>query len=214
MYWTRKHYQKIRMHSSRMRTACSLTISCHILCMLPHNHAPPTTMHAPNNHAHPNTTTHQPCNHTHPLNNHAPPATTHASQQPHMPPSNHTCPPATTHAPQQPCMPPATTHAPWQPCTSPTTMHPPSNHAHPPATMHAPWAPCMPPSLCTTRFWKYCLAPAPASLRAVKIRDLTRNWTQVDCLTVIHFNHYTRMFSVHSCSKLQQRQGFWQKFCG
>ena len=28
------------------------------------------------------------------------------------------------------------------------------------------------------------------------IRHLTRNWTQTACLTVRHFNHYTRMFSV------------------
>ena len=29
-----------------------------------------------------------------------------------------------------------------------------------------------------------------------KFRDLTRNWTQVSCLTARHFNLYTRMFSV------------------
>ena len=29
-----------------------------------------------------------------------------------------------------------------------------------------------------------------------KFRDLTRNWTQITCLTVRCLNHYTRMFSV------------------
>ena len=29
-----------------------------------------------------------------------------------------------------------------------------------------------------------------------RIWDVTRNWTQINCLAVRHFNHYTRMFSV------------------
>ena len=29
-----------------------------------------------------------------------------------------------------------------------------------------------------------------------KIRGMTRDWTQITCLTVRHFNHYTWMFSV------------------
>ena len=101
--WTEflRHASETSMHSSRMHTICSLTISCHIPCTYaplqpripptttqPPNHAcplllcmPPTTMHAP-------------------LQPYMPPATMHAPQQPHMPPSNHTCPP------QQPCTPP------------------------------------------------------------------------------------------------------------
>ena len=108
------------MHSSRMCTARSLTISCHILCT-PCNHAhPPTAMHGPL----------QPCM---PPSNHAHmhPTTTHA------PPSNHACPPATTHAPNHTC-PLATMHTPRQPCTPP-------NHTCPPATMHAPRQPCTTP---------------------------------------------------------------------
>ena len=107
------------MHSSRMHTACSLTVSRHNLCM------PPTTRHTPWQPCMP------PCNHT------CPP-------QPCMPPGNHACPLATMHAPSnhacplQPCTPPTTTHV-------PTTMHAPHNHACPPATMHALWQPCMPP---------------------------------------------------------------------
>ena len=97
------------MHSSRMRTTRSLTVSRHILCtpwqphmppqqpcMPPphHNHAcPPTTMHVPSNHACPPTTMHTPHNQT------CPEATMHTL-------GNLTCPPpATWH-------PPATTHAP------------------------------------------------------------------------------------------------------
>ena len=103
------------MHSSRMRTARSLTVSRHILCMPPPQpcmpHHPPATMHAPQQpHMPPS-----PANHTR-----LPPL------QPCMPPSNHACPLATMHSPQQPHMPPATTHTPRQPCT------PPSNHTHPP----------------------------------------------------------------------------------
>ena len=107
------------MHSSRMCTARSLTVSRHILCT-PHNHACcPTAMHAPL----------QPC---------MPPAIMHTCPpQPHMPPS------ATMHAPQQPRTPP-TTHAPgnhahpWQPRTL-------RNHTCPPATMHNPRQQCTPP---------------------------------------------------------------------
>ena len=111
---------QIRMHSSRMRIARSLTVSCCILHNPPGNHAcpplqpcmPPTTMHTPHNHIPPQPRT-SPSNHTCPW-------------QPCMPPSNHACPPATTHAPQQPCTPPTTMQPPQQPCT------PPSNHTCPP----------------------------------------------------------------------------------
>ena len=104
-------FQPTRMHSSRMHTACSLTVSHR------KNHAcpPRATMHAPrSNHAHPpGATMHAPPGAT----THAPPGSNHAH-----PPSNHAPPGATTHAPpEQPHMPPR------------------SNHAHPPwATMHAP----------------------------------------------------------------------------
>ena len=97
------------MHSSRMCTARSLTVSRGILCMPPWQPCmPPTTTHAPRNHACPSTTTHSP----------QPP---HTPPRPHtplcnheFPPSNHTCHPLpTTHVPL------ATTHAPCQPRTSP-----------------------------------------------------------------------------------------------
>ena len=100
--------QRTRIHSSRMCTAHSLTVSRHILCNPPSNHAcPPQPCMPPCNHACP------PSNHTCPL------ATMH-------PPHNHACPP-------QPCMPPTTTDAtPLQP------LMPPSNHSFPLATTHAP----------------------------------------------------------------------------
>ena len=117
-----------RMHSSRMHTTRSLTVSPYLIifhaCPPPRsNHAcpPRATMHAP---IPPRGTTHappweQPCMppkqpHT-PLEQPCTPprATMHAPQeQPRMPPqSNHACP----HPPEQPRMPPtpgATTHAP------------------------------------------------------------------------------------------------------
>ena len=103
--WWGKIPGKTRMHSSRMRTACSLTVSHR------KNHACPPQ---------------QPCMPPweHPrmpplgATTHAPRATTHA------PRSNHTCPPrATMHIPpEQPRMPPQE-----QPC-----MPPRSNHARPP----------------------------------------------------------------------------------
>ena len=85
---------KTRMHSSRMRTTRSLTVSRRILCIPPATMHTPATMHAPR----------QPCT---PPGNHACPP------QPCMPPCNHTCPPTTMHAPgnhacpQQPRMPPS-----------------------------------------------------------------------------------------------------------
>ena len=105
------------MHSSRMRTARSLTVSPYLVV----SHACPPWE--------------QPC--MPPWSNHA-----HPPQSNHTCP-----PRATMHAPwEQPCTPPgATTHAPpEQPLTPPgATMHAPlprSNHARPPpgATMHAP----------------------------------------------------------------------------
>ena len=111
-----------RMHSSRMRTARSLTVSHR------KNHAPPQS-----NQAGPPEQPRMP----------PPGATTHAppGATMHAPQSNHARPlGATMHAPQQPCTPPS----PEQPCMPPpgATMHahPPSNHACP------PWEqPCMPP---------------------------------------------------------------------
>ena len=101
-----------RMHSSRMRTARSLTVSRRILRTPPSNHAHPlATMHVPHNHACPL----QPCI---PPNNHAcPPATTHA----HPPATTHAPLPVTTYVPPQPHM------SPWQP----RTPHPcGQNHRH------------------------------------------------------------------------------------
>ena len=90
-----------RMYSSRMRTARSLTISCHILCMPP----PEKTMHAPwKNHTCPPEKTMHTClppkkPSTPPGKNHAhPPRKNHAHmppEKPHTPPSqsNHAHPP-------------------------------------------------------------------------------------------------------------------------
>ena len=97
---------KTRMHSSRMRTARSLTVSCRIPTPPPR-----ATMHAPplrSNHACPPD---QPC---------MPPP----QEQPRMPPRcNHTCPPrATMHTPppqERPRMPPPEQqrmHPPWTEC--------------------------------------------------------------------------------------------------
>ena len=76
------------MHSSRMRTACSLTIfNSRSICL-----GGVRDMHAPN-HAHPPqphmtpTTTHDPHNHAHPPQPCMPPATTYAPPlQPRTPP--------------------------------------------------------------------------------------------------------------------------------
>ena len=163
--WSSRIHFEIRMHSSRMRTARSLTVSCCILRMPPpatmhapqqprmppSNHTcapatthPPGTTHVPGNHTHPLATTHPPSNHTSPQQPCMPPGNHTHPLQPRMPPGNHACPlPATTHAPL-----PATTHAPL-PATMhaplPATMHAPrnytcplGNHAHPQATTHAP----------------------------------------------------------------------------
>ena len=107
-----------RMHSSRMHTAHSLTISCHIPC------TPPTTMHAPWQPCTPQTTMHAPPATTHP-HNHAHP------QQPCMPLRNHACLPATMHTPWQPHSPPGN-HPCWQPCThAPQQPHtPPRRQNH------------------------------------------------------------------------------------
>ena len=84
-----------RMHSSRMRTARSLTVSRRIPRTPP---SPPRT--PPRNHAcppqpcMPPATMHTPHNHTHPLQPHTPPPHNHA-----YPPDNHTRPPANTQAP-------------------------------------------------------------------------------------------------------------------
>ena len=149
-FYNKVNVFKTRMHSSRMCTAHSLTVSPYLVV----SHACP-------NREQPHMPPEQPCMPQ-------PGATTHAPQsnhtcppmeQPCMPPrSNHTpylrissyamhAPPgATTHVPQeQPCMPPrATTHAPWeQPCTQP----PQSNHAPPQEQQcMAPEQPCTPTS--------------------------------------------------------------------
>ena len=98
------------MHSSRMRTACSLTISPYLIvshvCPPGSNHAcpPGRTTHAPQEQPHmplpPKATTHAPpppgSSHAPPQSNHAcpPGATMHVPpQEPHTPRSNHTCPP-------------------------------------------------------------------------------------------------------------------------
>ena len=160
------------MHSSRMHTAHSLTVSHCILCTPPSTTHPLPAMHAlqqpctpPHNHTHPQqpctlrgnhtcppATMHVPHNHacplvtTHAPHNHAHPlATKHALPLATMPPSNHIS-PTTTHAPQQPqCL--------QQHACPPTTMHtpqqpctPPSNHAHPLATIHTPSNHTCPPA--------------------------------------------------------------------
>ena len=94
-------YYETRMHSSRMRTARSLTVSAYLVVS---DARPPQS-----NHACPlGATTHAAPpprrNHTPPPNNHAcPPGATM-----HAPRSNHTCPPWSNHAPP----PGATMHAP------------------------------------------------------------------------------------------------------
>ena len=127
-----------RMHSSRMRTAHSLTVSLYLIvshacpppCMRATTHAPQSnhacppeaTMYAPQQpHMSPGATTHATI-HPQRATTHAPPQSNHAHppEQPCMPPR------------EQPCMPPkATMHSPpratmhvQQPCTHP----PPSNH--------------------------------------------------------------------------------------
>ena len=111
------------MHSSRMRTARSLTVSRGI-CQ-----ACPLAMHAPH-HA-------PPCHACHPA--------THAAL-PHMPTLPHTpyhaCPHPVMHAPL-PHMPPAM-HPP--PCTPPPCTHP--RHSCPPSPCHAS-PPCHVPPLWT-----------------------------------------------------------------
>ena len=77
-----------RMHSKRMHTARSLTVSRHIPC------TPPTTMHAPANHTWPPATMHAPHGHACPLQPHTPPP-----PQPRMSPAT-MHPPATRHAPR------------------------------------------------------------------------------------------------------------------
>ena len=101
------------MHSSRMRTARSLTVSPYLI--ISHARPPGATTHTPwSNHACPRATMHAPRATTH-----APPKSNHARAPPSnhaCPPSNHTYPPpratmhaslgATTHPPEQPRMPP------------------------------------------------------------------------------------------------------------
>ena len=104
------------MHSSRMRTARSLTVSHRKTTHTPPGATKPprATMHAPPE---------QPCMPS-PLGatTHTPQATMHAPlEQPCMPPqSSHACPPGSNHTcpPEQPHMSPpgATTHAPLPPC--------------------------------------------------------------------------------------------------
>ena len=139
-----------RMHSSRMCTACSLTVSRSIC------HACSPTMHAP--YMHTPYHAHHPC--------HACSPATHAPL-PCMPPCD-TCPPA-MHSPAM--------HAPL-PCTPPT-MHAPAKHAphhtHTPLPCTPPCHACPPVDrILDTRFWKYYLAPT--SLRAVKIYWKSSSW--------------------------------------
>ena len=93
------------MHSSRMCTTCSLTVSCSICWGM---HASPAT-HAPCHTPHPLPCTppamHAPCHAMHPPPCMPSPCTPgHTCPQPHMPPG-HTCPQAHT-LPIGPCMPP------------------------------------------------------------------------------------------------------------
>ena len=140
------------MHSSRMRTVRSLTVSRCILgthpaiMYAPHTHTPqqpcmpplPATIQPLSNHACP-PQPHMPLATMHTPHNHACPQQPHMHPpQPCMPPSNHECPlPPSNHTCplQQPCTPPSANHAyPPQPCM------PPSNHTlqpHP-TTMHVP----------------------------------------------------------------------------
>ena len=87
-----------RMHSSRMRAARSLTVSCRIPCMSPPPCMPPTTMHAPRNHACPL----QPC---------MPPRSTHPLGSTHTP-QKHAHPPGSTHTPEKHTCLPRNTHTP------------------------------------------------------------------------------------------------------
>ena len=148
LYFFKSKIPKLtRMHSSRMRTARSLTVSRSIFHAQPPSppcHATPVAMHA-------SLATHAPC-HTCPC--HAPP-TIHA-------PTTHA--PLSCMPPPLPCMPPC--YACPLPCMSPC-------HACPlpymPSAMHAS-LPYMPPPMdriLDTRFWRYYLALT--SLRAVKI---------------------------------------------
>ena len=107
------------MYSSRMRTACSLTVS-HCILHMP----PPTIMHTPLQPCTPS------CNHACPPQPCMPPHNHACPPQPRMPYHNHTCPPATTHAPHNHTCPPATTHASPQPCMPPTTTHAPLATTH------------------------------------------------------------------------------------
>ena len=119
------------MHSSRMRTACSMTGRISAGCiprMTPLFATPPLSPHMPNLcHACPPFATHAPLCHACPPLPHMPPLCHTCPPHHACPPSNHACPPgATTHTPQeQPRMPPR------------ATMHTP--HLHPPgATTHGP----------------------------------------------------------------------------
>ena len=132
-----KYYFMTRMHSSRMRTARSLTVSRSIC------HACPPAMHTP-----------QPCMPP----GHACPSAIHAPEAMHTP--CHACPPA-THTPGHACPPtmhasPAV-HAPL-PCTSPAMRtpcwHTPS-HAHP--CRHA----CPLPPPCGQNSWHTLLKILP-----------------------------------------------------
>ena len=113
-YYTRPPPATIYMHSSRIRTARSLTVSHHILHTPPQQPRMPPDMHAPH------------------------PATMHAPWQPCIP-GNHAHPLATMHAPWQPCT-PQQPHAPSNHAHPPATTHAPLStmHAPPPSTMHAP----------------------------------------------------------------------------
>ena len=141
-YYLFVHIFNTRMHSSRMRTAHTMTGSilggayyaCPPFCHAhPPPHTPPLSPCMPPHHACPPFATHTPLCHP------CPPFATHVPPSPRMPPSPctsfsmHAPLGATTHAP-----PGATMHAP--PGSNHTCCPPRSNHACPPpgATMHAP----------------------------------------------------------------------------
>ena len=106
------------MHSSRMRTARSLTVSRRIPCMPPGCHTcPQLPCMPPGCHACP------------PAATHAPPGCHACPQLPRTPPGCHACSPAAMHTPWLPHMPPSC-HT-W-PSPLAAMHNPPGCHARPP----------------------------------------------------------------------------------
>ena len=139
-----KYYFMTRMHSSRMRTARSLTVS-HSIC-----HACPPAMHVP-----------QPCmppSHTCPLS--------HACSLPCMPPA--------THAPHHACPPAMHTPLPQMPprFTWPPASHTPSGHACPlPCTPPRPWHGPLPRTPPPPHLWTEFLTHASENITLPQLRS-------------------------------------------